>query len=74
MLAERTPASCSLMTRRPPGSWVSRTREVTWPPPSLTVWRVRVVPARPADSFWERDDRPAEPCWPVVAVMSSVTQ
>jgi len=28
----------------------------------------------PADCFGERDDRPAEPCWPVVAVMSSVTQ
>ena len=34
MLAERTPAICSVTTRRPPGRTVRRTREVTCPAPS----------------------------------------
>ena len=44
MLAERVPAICSVTTRRPLGRTVRRTREVTAPSASFTVWRVRVVP------------------------------
>ena len=42
MLAERTPASCSVTIRRPLGRTVRRTSEVTRPPPSRTDCRVRV--------------------------------
>ena len=44
MLAERTPAMCSVTTRSPLGSTVRRTREVTCPAPSRTVCSVRVTP------------------------------
>src|SRR3954451_4447521 len=68
MLAERTPASCSLITRSPPGSTVRRTREVTWPSGPVSVCSVRVVPI-----FWaEADDRPAVARRPVV-VLPEVT-
>jgi hypothetical protein len=83
MLAERTPAMSSVMTRSPEGSTVRRTRDTTAPFSSRSRCSVRVEPtgceperrcrSRP-DTPGEAEDRPAETRRPVCWVVLEVTR